>query len=328
MQENRPASAEEKIDQQKFKPIFTDHDKLLLDLEPLKKFPNRLSQPPPVSPEVAEQIRLDVLAMKKELKKEPFELPPQRKYPWPIDIFLYPISKPGLIMFLIFIAVPLLLDLAAIFFSVVLFSLIIASSIIIMGVLAKIVIAFYVYWYLCECVRDSAAGGIRAPETLAITPSVGELVSQILKLVGCFAIFWGPFIWAYFLIAHGSFTALELKNLSNFVITSWLGQITLAFAIFFFPVALLRVCTFEFFIEALNPLSLLASIFAAFLPYCLLVLAFCFFAVLVVTVERIAPSLSAFGYFFAAVEIYLLMILSHLLGRFYWRYKYKLNWDV
>ena len=37
----------------------------------------------------------------------------------------------------------------------------------------------YVNWYIAECIRDSAAGGIRAVDTTASTPGFGELLGAI-----------------------------------------------------------------------------------------------------------------------------------------------------
>jgi hypothetical protein len=89
---------------------------------------------------------------------------PKRSLPWIIDIFLYPISLPGLTILAIIIVVPLLIDIAVVLLGP--FGFFIGIP----GLIVKIIIGGYVYWYFGECIRDSAAGGVRAPETMAKTP--------------------------------------------------------------------------------------------------------------------------------------------------------------
>jgi hypothetical protein len=41
----------------------------------------------------------------------------------------------------------------------------------------------YANWYLCECIRDSAGGGIRAADITGNTPGLGEILGQALKVI-------------------------------------------------------------------------------------------------------------------------------------------------
>ena len=334
-QETTPASADEKPDQSKFDSIFTDRDKLLLDIPQQRGTTAQPAEqtPPPVSPETTAEIRQEVKDLRKKLGQERIEPPQFRKYPWFIDIFLYPLSQAGIIIFTIVVGLPLFINALMAFFlfltklHIPMVGLFVAV-LWLFGPIIRIILWLYMLWYLYECVRDSAAAGLRAPETMAYTPSAGELFGQVMKIVACFSIFWSPFIWSCHFFGHINFTEVSLSKLLYFVASSWQGQISLAYAVFFFPMGLLRLCTLEFFLDALNPIPLVTSIFASFLPYCLLVLVFCFFTILVATVECLSPPMWALSYFFYTVEIYLLMVWSHLLGRFYWRYKEKLNWEV
>lgn len=84
-------------------------------------------------------------------------------------------------------------------------------------------------------------------------------------------------------------------------------------------------------INGLNPLLLLCSVANTFFQYC--GLAIVFFAFLLVRVQmllwsaqyqwgiltKILPDL---------VLLWLLFVVTHLIGRFYWRYEEKLNWEV
>ncbi len=310
-QQTPPSDVSGDSDQPKINLLFTERDKLLLDLEPPKKNFEPPPEPPPLSPQTAEQIRLDVIAM----RKEPVELPPQRKYPWLIDIFLYPISRPGLIMLGILIGIPLLIDIVVFIFpspapGLLLISMV-AAVLAIIGSLIKALLGLYLYWYLCECVRDSAAGGIRAPETIASTPDFFELFWQLLYIAACAALFWVP-VYLYF--------SLTQKADAIF----WLLA---AYAIFFFPMGLLAVIMFNS-TSGFNPLVWIGSIFSIFFQYCALLLFFGIFCGFAALIQRFLSQSGFFSFISTGVSVYLAIVAAHLLGRFYWRYKDKLNWDA
>ena len=180
----------------------------------------------------------------------------------------------------------------------------------------------YYYWYLCECVRDSAEGGIRAPETIGHTPGLGELISECLKTLACFAFFALPML---------------IYLLYTFRV-DWIFWTLLAYGVFLFPMGLLAVIMFDT-LSALNPVIIIGSIFSAFLPYLGLIL---MLAVVIVSVRFIMPlydlvtsggsSLLAIGailvYSTGAINFYMLMVMAHLLGRFFYKYQEKLNWEV
>lgn len=227
----------------------------------------------------------------------------QRKLPWIIDIFLYPISVPGLTVLGIIILIPLLISIVAMLMGPLGFFVSIP------GFFINIVIGLYLYWYLVECIRDSALGGLRAPETLGTTPGLGEMFSQTLNIFVCFIIFIGP-VSIYFLYTRKIdpiFWALA------------------GFAIFFFPMGLLAVIVFDSF-SALNPIVLIGSIFSTFFQYCGLVLLFIVVGFLAGRVPEIPSPILGFGFY--CLSIYLTFVGAHLLGRFYWKYQGKLNWEA
>ena len=254
------------------------------------------------------------------------EPPPKRQFPWFIDILLYPTSKAGLITMGVIIGVPiamillgLLLGVMAIAFPPVLILLVFFG---IVGGLVNILIILFAYWYACECIRDSAAGNLRAPETVGITPGFGEIFGQILKILVCLIIFAGPaFVYSLY---------TDQINISYWSL--------LAYAIFFFPMGLLAVVWFDSF-SALNPVLIIGSIFSTFLPYLGLILLYAagtviyilgnitqtlavIFSPVPILTLLILPLVSGF------FELYLLLIATHLLGRFYWNNQEKLRWDV
>lgn len=230
---------------------------------------------------------------------------PERKLPWLIDIFLYPISTPGLIILAIIIVIPLLIDFVATLLGP--FGLFVSVP----GFVINIVISLYMYWYLCECIRDSAEGGLRAPDVLVNAPSLGDMAWQTLRIIVCSAFFFAPML-IYFL--HTRKTDTIFWSL-------------LAYAAFFFPMGLLAVVMFDSF-SGLNPILLIGSIFSIFFQYCSLILFFCTCGYLFVKIIRAVPWSGFLNYIPVTVIIYLIMVAAHLLGRFYWRYQEKLNWEV
>jgi DNA-directed RNA polymerase subunit RPC12/RpoP len=121
---------------------------------------------------------------------------PQRKLPWIIDIFLYPISKPGLIMLGLIVLVPLFLKFLRMTFYFAMLSLpvllIVYILVLFVSVMAWIVLSLYFYWYFCECIRESAAGQLRAPEIIGSAPGLWDMLLRLLRLLGCLAVFFAP----------------------------------------------------------------------------------------------------------------------------------------
>ncbi len=242
-----------------------------------------------------------------ELEEEPpvdTESPAERKLPWFIDIFLYPISIPCLITLGIIISIPLLINIAVGLLGP--FGL----FVLVPGFFINIVISLYFLWYIAECVRDSADGGIRAPETLANTPGLSDLLLQLFRLLVCLLIFAGP-VGYYFVKTH----RLDAIFWS-----------LLAYAVFFLPMGLLAVTLFDS-IRGLNPFLLVGSIFSTFFTYCGLILILGAVAMTVIALPRMLSGKWAV-FVSAYLVMYILLVVAHLLGRFYWRYQEKLNWEV
>ncbi|HUW19045.1 MAG TPA: hypothetical protein VMW16_07070 [Sedimentisphaerales bacterium] len=229
----------------------------------------------------------------------------KRKFPWLIDIFLYPISTPGLIILMIVVGIPLLIDGLAMLLGVFAFLLAIP------GLVIKIVIFLYMYWYFSECIRDSADGGIRAPDVLVNAPSIGDMLSQTLTIGGTLAFFVAPMA-VYHLYAKTTDTAF------------WL---LLAYAVLFFPMGLLAVIMFDS-LSGLNPLLLVGSMFSTFFPYCAMVLVFFLAGLLLKECTPDTRQSLPLTFLFTCAYIYLAMVAAHILGRFYHRYQEKLNWEV
>jgi DNA-directed RNA polymerase subunit RPC12/RpoP len=240
---------------------------------------------------------------------------PRRKLPWIIDVFLYPVSKAGLSILLIGVGVPFLLRVIVRFFSIFMGAFApmlifwVLSIILHWGVLAVLVL--YVNWYFCECIRDSAAGGIRAADTTGTTPGLGEIFGQAIRVIVSAAICMAP-----------ALIYLNETGTANSMFWVLFGA-----GGFFIPMALLAVVMFDG-LHGLNPALLLRSILKTFFQYCALA-AFCYAPCLLVPVagyylvkQWILGSVLLF------LTYYQLLILAHLLGRFYWRNEERLQWDA
>ena len=261
---------------------------------------------------VPEQTNARQQESEEDLVVEETESNDQRKLPWLIDIFLYPISLPGILHLGMFTVIPLLIALVRI--SLGPFGMAVAFP----GFLINIAVMLYLYWYVSECIRDSAKGGLRAPEAFA-TLGLSDMWSQALHIIGCFIIFLGP---AFFYFYFGQKTDVVF----------WL---LLGFGVFFFPMGLLACIMFDS-VRGLNPILLIPSIFSTFFQYCGLVLLITgivlgFRAIRMKQsddVQTLTITLIFLGSVFYLIMLYVTFVVAHLIGRFYWRYEKKLNWEV
>jgi len=231
-----------------------------------------------------------------------------RNLPWPIDIFLYPTSAAGLTHLAIFTVIPLLVAVVG--------TLLGAFGI--LGLIADIAIGLYFCWYITECVRDSAMGGTRAPEAFA-TADLGELWLQAQHIIGCYLIFVGP-VGFYHIFTERT------------DVVFWL---LLAYGVLFLPMGLLACVMFDS-IRGLNPVLLIASIFSTIVQYCGFVLLIGGVILILVAITSVGadqtqgPSVGGLilDTVFYGLSVYAALIVSHLLGRFYWRNEEKLSWEV
>ena len=240
---------------------------------------------------------------------------PVRKLPWIIDVLFYPLSKPGLTLIAVSAGVPFVLRIltksVAALTLVFLPALVFLVVFIIVHWASLVIFILYVSWYVCECIRDSAAGGIRAPETAGTAPSLWDILLQTLKSVACLSSFMAPAMFYFGLAQRADAIFWVLYGCGGFVL----------------PMGLLAVVMFDS-LRALNPMLIISSIFSTFFLYCGLVI-FCY---------GLCTAAAAAGYFllrswilgylFLFVFFYLVLIGAHLLGRFYWKYQDKLNWEV
>ncbi len=165
----------------------SDYDLTLLNISEKEKIQNQQASISEDTDEYEQELEEE-----SQVETEPFD---ERRLPWLIDIFLYPFSVPGLKSLAIFIGVPLLINILGTILPIQLSCLFSLVTIVI-----NILIFFYIYWYFAECLRDSADGGVRAPEGLGATPGFMGMFWQTVNVIGCLVVFFAPFVF-YMLFA-------------------------------------------------------------------------------------------------------------------------------
>ena len=109
----------------------------------------------------------------------------------------------------------------------------------------------------------------------------------------------------------------------------------LTYGVLFLPMGLLSCVMFDS-IRGLNPVLLVASMLSTIVQYCGLVLLIGVVIVILKVMtgmdvdrtQREPISGLILGVIFYGFSLYAALIISHLLGRFYWRYQDKLNWEA
>ncbi len=227
--------------------------------------------------------------------------PGVRRLPWFLDILLYPANLSGIIA----IAFATILPVALGFFPGTFFW----GGLRFLGPVG--VIGLYLGWYLAECVYDSAKGGTRAPAVLDMG-NWGDLWSRVSYLLAVYILFAAP-------------PALYRVLTSRTDAIFWA---LLAWAVLFLPMGLLAMVIHDS-VSALNPLFLLGSIWRVLGPYLGLLLGTGILAGLFWYVDdrRLAPA-GVLRAFHALLGAYGSLVLAHVLGRFYWRYRDRLDWGI
>ena len=226
-----------------------------------------------------------------------------RRVPWFLDILLYPASLSGIIALVFMTVYPFLLG----FFPWVFFW----GSLRFLGPVA--VIGLYLGWYLAECVYDSAKGGTRAPAVF----NVGD---------------WSDW-WSRISYLGAVYIVFGLPPVLYRVLTGRTDAIfwgLVAWTIVFLPMGLLAMVIHDS-ISALNPLFLLDSIRRVLGPYLCLMLGAMVLAGLFWRAGGTRHRLTlpiAFPLSYALLSAYASLVLAHLLGRFYWRYRDRLDWGI
>ncbi len=236
---------------------------------------------------------------------------PRKRLPWLIDSFLYPGSTAGLAMLGMFVLLPFVLTL--IVQGLVWLGIpVIIVPVAFIFLVIRFIIMFYMFWYLGFCIRESAEGNFRAPDTLApdTDDGIGETIRQTLMTLGTVAVCLLPGL-AYYLIRQ--------ETGRDF----WL---LLAAGGFFLPMAMLSV-VMQDGLWGLNPFHIVVSIIRTFLKYCCVAGMFYVpIAIIVCFIIYVPRNNAAASLLFRAMYVYLLIVASHMLGRFFYNNEGRLNW--
>lgn len=249
----------------------------------------------------------------------------ERKLPWFVDIFLYPLNISGLIHLVVFLCAPIFISLIHRF----ILGYIWPVGELIVAILYLLFVG-YVLYYLSWCVFDSTKGGLRAPDmTIQSSPAKEELLGWVGILLACTAVCFWPVAVYYILTGK----------------TDFLYWLLTAAGLLFFPMVLLAGFLYGS-IGGLNPILIVKSVIKTFFAYLPVVI---FFAGLFAVLSKVIPRLpqsenleSMLLYLSQVINIifnprfalrltgfiYLAMIGAHILGRFYWWHKDKLNWGL
>lgn len=237
-------------------------------------------------------------------KSEP-ESPPERKLPWLIDIFLYPTSLLSLVILVLCLTVP----------PIVRIMLLATGTFILIffwfGWIIVILLYVYTFWYFSTSVRQSAEGQLRAPNAVTDAPGLWEVFWQTLRAIICLLFFFLPMM-------------IYLGRTRTFDTIFWL---LLGVGVFLFPMGLLAVTVLDSF-SGLNPIFVIGSILSTLPAYCPLVVIYFALGWLLTKIGPLWKEQRVLAYASIAGFVYLLLVAGHLLGRFYFRYEEKLNWDL
>ncbi|MHC4535294.1 MAG: hypothetical protein ACYS6K_15195 [Planctomycetota bacterium] len=276
---------------------YSAYDLSLLAM-PQKDETQELALSPPETSESSDEYN-------QEPEEDEEETAALRKLPWFVDIFLYPISASGLINLAILSFLPRMLPPLGHLNYWIRPPLLLGLIVVFVG---------YLLYCLSDYIRDSTGGSRRAPN-IDLSPSVllnaGELIWPILNTFVCIAVCVGPLLVYLIITKHAD-------------IVFWL---LVTYGVLYLPMLLLAVVLFDS-LRALNPILIIASMLTVFLPYCGLVLLFFAVSGLIAIMLVIMPQSFIISYLLGAVCIYLSIIMAHLLGRFCYKYRERLNWEV
>lgn len=229
-----------------------------------------------------------------------------------IDVFLYPASFSGIMNIVVFFIIRILLQIFAVL-----------PIISITRIIVSLGLSAYLYYYLIECIKDSAQGGIRAPDNMNSMPDNGsEAASRLWEIFASFVIFWGP------VIGYSIYLVFSHKDPHwPILIQSYIFWSLLVYGYFFFPIGILAIAIFDSS-SGYNPFLWIASIFSTFFQYILLLFILTLIGSLYVMINYYMSSNLALRLFITPVFIYFAMVAAHILGRFYFLNSKSLNWDA
>ncbi|MBN2513308.1 MAG: hypothetical protein JXB18_10250 [Sedimentisphaerales bacterium] len=220
---------------------------------------------------------------------------------WP---FLFPLNGTGLGMIGVFIFCKIVLGALA-FVPIATIGFVIA--------ILSAIVNGYIYWYLCLCVQVTAEGQTRAPDILQDDEGdYTEIIARMCRLLIAAAICFAPGLIYYIWTKK---TDEALWNIA-------------AAGLFFLPMVLLSTILHDS-LWGLNPILIVLSMIRTHVHYLLLVFCFCIPFGLYIALAIYSRHWGVWLILPAqAMALYLAYVGSAMLGRFYYRNEYRLDWGV
>ncbi len=245
---------------------------------------------------------------------EPEEIP-ERKLPWFIDIFLYPLNRAGSVTLLVCVGGPFLLQAVTKFFGILTLVfvpfMVFWVLLLVLFWISVAIFLLYMNWYACECIRDSSHGQIRAADTTSSTPGFIELVAQGLLVATC-------------VVAAGAPAIIYYKETQQTDAILWM---LCGAAGFVLPMALLSVAMFDS-MRGLNPFRLIRAILKTLPQYTIRTPFCCLLCFLIPAGIYYILKSWVLGHALLLAAYYVWLVLAHQLGRFFYKNDETLNWDV
>jgi hypothetical protein len=176
--------------------------------------------------------------------------------------------------------------------------------------------------YMYHCIRESASGAMAAPDSMfADSFDCGDISATLGGFFQLEGQYLGMILPALICFLPALLYAVFTERLDHiFVILLLAGT-------FYFPMLLMAVVIFDSS-SGYNPLIHIISIIKTFFSYCLLVIQMALVIAGGVYMVFLFRNSALAAVFLFPIQMYLIMIVMHLLGRFYYLNQHKLNWDV
>jgi DNA-directed RNA polymerase subunit RPC12/RpoP len=263
---------------------------------------------------------------KKEASPEAFK----RKLLWPLDIFLYPANRTGVTMLLIMAGIPLVAMTISTCLSII---PVIGVFVSILAAIILIVVNVYSYVYFCQCVQNSAQGYVRLSVGLGDYMDFWDAFLMMFRIVVSIVLFAAPAFAHLYLKSEADDIPDFIFNFPEYNKPDEFFYYLLAIGAALFPMALLSIIMHESF-AGLNPFLILSSLLKTHVFYIGFIVIFWVGIFSVWYIRSYCLKLfSLHPYFlllaisaYRFIKIYLMMVIMHLMGRFYYKNSERLNW--
>ena len=176
--------------------------------------------------------------------------------------------------------------------------------------------------YLYHCIQESASGATAAPDSMLIDSfDVGGVSATFGGYFSLQAEYLGMIVPVLICFLPAILYPLFTHQMDHIFV------ILLVAGTFYFPMLLMAVVLFDSS-SGYNPFIHLMSIIKTFFAYCLLVIQVALVIASGIYLVFLFRNSVLAAIFLFPIQMYLVMVMMHLLGRYYYLHQHKLNWDV